>query len=68
MAIINGYGAWDVGDLLSGPNVTDCAVSWFGTKSNRSEIARQVSPHTYFGAGLPSFRAKAIRPMSPTGW
>jgi acetyl esterase/lipase len=52
-AIINWYGASDVNDLLSGPNVKDYAVSWFGAVPDRGEIAKRVSPLTYIRAGLP---------------
>jgi acetyl esterase/lipase len=52
-AIINWYGATDVNELLTGPNVRNYAVMWLGGMSNREEIAKRVSPLTYVRAGLP---------------
>lgn len=53
-AIVNWYGITDVADLLDGPNAKHYAVEWFGSLSNRQELARQVSPINYVRAGLPS--------------
>lgn len=52
-AIINWYGITDVADLLDGVNAKHYAIEWFGSMSNREELARQVSPLTYVRAGLP---------------
>ena len=52
-AIINWYGITDVNDLLDGPNMKSYAVAWFGSLSNRQEIAKRVSPLTYVRPGLP---------------
>ncbi len=52
-AIINWFGITDVADLLSGPNRQNYAVSWIGSRSDRKEIARRVSPLSYVRAGLP---------------
>lgn len=52
-AIINWYGITDVRDLLDGPNAKHYAIEWFGSMSNREELARQVSPISYVRAGLP---------------
>jgi len=52
-AIINWYGITDVGDLLSGPNVRDYAIEWFGSMKNREELASEVSPIHYVRVGLP---------------
>lgn len=52
-AIVNWYGITDVADLLEGPNAKHYALEWFGSLSNRQELARQVSPLTYVRAGLP---------------
>jgi acetyl esterase/lipase len=52
-AIVNWYGITDVADLLEGPNAKHYAIEWFGSLSNRQELARQVSPINYVRAGLP---------------
>lgn len=53
-AIVNWYGATDVGDLLEGPNEQGFAMLWFGSQPNRTEIAKRVSPVTYLRRGLPA--------------
>jgi len=52
-AIVNWYGITDVADLLDGPNAKHYAIEWFGSMSNRKELAQLVSPITYVRAGLP---------------
>lgn len=52
-AIINWFGITDVADLIDGPNAKHYAIEWFGSMSNRQELARQVSPLNYIRAGLP---------------
>ena len=52
-AMINWYGVTDVADLLEGPNMTTWGVSWFGSRSDRKELAKRVSPLTYVRPGLP---------------
>jgi acetyl esterase/lipase len=52
-AIINWYGITDVADLIEGPNAKHYAIEWFGSMSNRQELARQLSPLSYVRAGLP---------------
>lgn len=52
-AIINWFGITDVRDLIDGPNAKHYAMEWFGSLSNREELARQVSPLSYVRAGLP---------------
>jgi acetyl esterase/lipase len=52
-AILNWFGITDVADLIEGPNAKHYAVEWFGSLSNRQELARQVSPINYVRAGLP---------------
>jgi len=42
-----------VADLLDGLNAKHYAIEWFGSMSNRKELAQQVSPITYVRAGLP---------------
>jgi acetyl esterase/lipase len=52
-AIINWYGITDVAELIQGPNAKHYAVEWFGSMSNRQELARDVSPINYVRAGVP---------------
>ncbi|MBI3787331.1 MAG: prolyl oligopeptidase family serine peptidase, partial [Ignavibacteriales bacterium] len=52
-AIINWYGITDVVDLLADPNTMEYALSWFGSMSNREEMAKRVSPLTYVRKDLP---------------
>jgi acetyl esterase/lipase len=52
-AIINWFGITDVAELIDGPNAKHYAMEWFGSLSNRAELARQVSPINYVRAGLP---------------
>ncbi len=52
-AIVNWFGITDVADLVDGPNAKHYAMEWFGSMSNRQELARQVSPLNYVRAGLP---------------
>jgi acetyl esterase/lipase len=46
-AIVNWFGPADVGDLLAGKNRKNYALEWFGSLTNREEVARLVSPLTY---------------------
>jgi acetyl esterase/lipase len=52
-AVVNWYGPSDVADLLEGPNTRTWAVGWLGSRPDRKDIARRVSPMTYVRAGLP---------------
>ncbi len=52
-AIINWFGITDVADLLDGPNAKHYAIEWFGSMSDREELAKAVSPLTYVRSGLP---------------
>jgi acetyl esterase/lipase len=52
-AIINWFGITDVADMLDGANAKHYAIEWFGSLSNREELARQVSPINHVRAGLP---------------
>lgn len=52
-AIVNWFGITDVAELIDGPNAKHYAMEWFGSLSNRDELARQVSPINYVRAGLP---------------
>jgi acetyl esterase/lipase/peptidoglycan/xylan/chitin deacetylase (PgdA/CDA1 family) len=52
-AVINWYGITDVAELIDGPNAKHYAMEWFGSMSNRVELARQLSPISYVRDGLP---------------
>ncbi len=53
-AIVNWFGITDVADLLDGPNAKHYAIEWFGSTSQREELARLVSPINYIRADLPA--------------
>jgi acetyl esterase/lipase len=52
-AVVNWYGITDVADLLDGPNAKHYASEWLGSRSDRLELARRVSPLQYVRAGIP---------------
>jgi acetyl esterase/lipase len=52
-AVVNWYGITDVADLLDGANRRTYAVQWLGSRPDRVEVARRLSPMTYVRAGLP---------------
>ncbi len=52
-AIVNWFGITDVGDLLEGANAKSYAVAWMGSRTDRMELARRVSPMTWVRPGLP---------------
>lgn len=52
-AIVNWFGITDVGDLLDGPNTKGYAVTWVGSRRDRMEIAKWLSPLTYVRKDLP---------------
>jgi dipeptidyl aminopeptidase/acylaminoacyl peptidase len=52
-AIINYYGITDVADLIDGPNRRHWAAEWIGTRPDRTELARRLSPLTYVRPGSP---------------
>ncbi len=52
-AIVNMFGITDVADLLEGENTKHYAVEWFGSLSNRMELAKQISPINYVRADSP---------------
>jgi len=52
-AIVNWYGITDVADLLDGTNQRTYAVQWLGSRPDRVEIAKRVSPMAYVRKGLP---------------
>ena len=52
-AIVNWYGVADVVDLLDGPNTRNYAVQWLGSRPDRNDVARRLSPLTYVRRDLP---------------
>lgn len=52
-AVINWYGMRDVEDLIDGPNTKSYAVAWIGSRPDRGELAKRVSPLSYVRPGLP---------------
>src|SRR5438094_390096 len=52
-AIVDWYGITDVADLLDGENMRTFAVEWLGSRPNRFEIAKRVSPLAYVRPGIP---------------
>ena len=52
-AVVDWYGIADVNDLLEGPNMRTYAVTWLGSRLDRAEVARRLSPLEYVRAGLP---------------
>ena len=53
-AVINWYGVSNVNELLDGANMRPYAVTWVGSRTDRDEVARRVSPLTYVRPGLPA--------------
>lgn len=52
-AIINFFGITDVTGLLEGPDARHYAVEWLGSRSDRMDLAKRVSPLQYVKAGAP---------------
>jgi len=52
-AIVNWFGITDVAKLLAGPNKQDYAVMWLGSRPDRIDLAKRVSPLTYVHPGAP---------------
>jgi acetyl esterase/lipase len=52
-AIVNWFGITDVADLLEGPNTRTYAVQWLGSRPDRVEQARRISPLTYVRRDVP---------------
>jgi acetyl esterase/lipase len=52
-AIVNWYGITDVADLLDGANMKSYAVQWLGSRADRVELAKRLSPLTYVRKDLP---------------
>ncbi len=52
-AIVNWFGIADVVDLLDGANMRPYAVEWLGSRPERVEAARRISPLTYVRKDVP---------------
>jgi acetyl esterase/lipase len=52
-AIVNWYGITDVADMLEGGNARGYAIEWFGSMTDRMDLARRVSPINMVRPGLP---------------
>jgi acetyl esterase/lipase len=52
-AVVNWYGITDVADLIDGANTRMYAVEWLGSRPDRAEVAKRVSPLTYMRKDLP---------------
>jgi dipeptidyl aminopeptidase/acylaminoacyl peptidase len=52
-ALVNWFGITDIEELIDGPNAKHYAIEWFGSMSNRKELAQQLSPISYVRPGLP---------------
>ncbi|GAC1649630.1 MAG: hypothetical protein NVS4B3_07010 [Gemmatimonadaceae bacterium] len=52
-AVVNWFGMSDVADLVDGPNMKSYAVAWLGSRADRTELGKRLSPITYVRAGVP---------------
>jgi acetyl esterase/lipase len=52
-AIVNWFGIADVAEIVDGPNAKHYAMEWLGSRADRMELARQLSPLNYVRPGLP---------------
>jgi len=43
-AVVNWFGIADVADIVEGPRATHYAIEWFGSRPDRVELAKQLSP------------------------
>lgn len=53
-AVVNLFGITDVADIVEGPNAKHYAMEWLGSRPDRLELARQLSPVNYVRAGIPA--------------
>jgi acetyl esterase/lipase len=53
-AVVNFFGITDVAELIDGPNAKHYAMEWFGSRPDRAELAKQLSPVNYVRAGGPA--------------
>ena len=52
-AIVNWFGIADVAEIVDGPNAKHYAMEWLGSRVDRLELAKQLSPVNYVRPGLP---------------
>ena len=52
-AVVNFFGIADVADILEGPNAKHYAIEWLGSRTDRVELAKQLSPVNSVRAGGP---------------
>jgi acetyl esterase/lipase len=52
-AVVNWYGITDVAELLDGANMRAYAVQWLGSRTDRVDVARRLSPLAYLRKDLP---------------
>lgn len=53
-AVVNMFGIADVADIVEGPNAKHYAMEWLGSRPDRIELARQLSPVNHVRAGIPA--------------
>ncbi len=53
-AAVNWFGITDVADVVAGPNSKGWAVEWLGSREDRLDLARRLSPLTYVRPGGPA--------------
>jgi acetyl esterase/lipase len=53
-AVVNLFGIADVADIVEGPNAKHYAMEWLGSRPDRVELARQLSPVNYVRPGVPA--------------
>ena len=52
-AIVNLFGITDVNAMLEGGEARGYAVEWLGSRADREQVAKRVSPLTYVRPGVP---------------
>jgi len=52
-AIVNFFGIADVAEIVDGPKAKHYAIEWLGSRDDRLELAKQLSPVNYARAGGP---------------
>lgn len=52
-AVVNWFGITDVADLVEGANARGYALEWLGSRGDRLDLARRLSPLTYVRPGAP---------------
>ena len=52
-AIVNWFGIADVADIVDGPNAKHYAMEWLGSRPDRLELAKQLSPINYVRSDVP---------------